>query len=183
MTQVETNKEPPAYVPPKDLETIKLEYELIEFASKATEELVKVARKTKNACAEFCRKVLITYNRCQISASRRLEVLPEHEIFLKQLQEQCNEDEQAIQLVNKFDEEVLKTEIAHAIVSSHLLEDQLLLIPARVVGIKAQAAKHEITIRFLEPSGFENIAADASAWRKFMNEQAEPYQSNYLENF
>ena len=66
----------------------------------------------------------------------------------------------------------LKTEIAHAAMSSHLLEDQLRLIPARVAGIKAQAAKHEITIRFLEPSGFENIVVDANAWRKFMNEQA-----------
>ena len=35
MTLVETNKEPPVDVPPKDLEMIKLEYEMIEFASKA----------------------------------------------------------------------------------------------------------------------------------------------------
>ena len=76
--------------------------------------------------------------------------------------------------MEKLDEEVLKTEIAHAAVSSHLLEDELHLIPARVVGVKAQAAKNEITIRFLEPSGFENIAVDANAWRKFMNEQAGP---------
>ena len=69
---------------------------------------------------------------------------------------------------------MLKTEIAHAAVNSQLLEYQLHLIPVRVVGIKAQAAKHEITIRFLEPSGFENIATDANAWKKFMNEQAEP---------
>ena len=33
MTWLETNKEPPAGVPIKDLETIKLEYELIEFAN------------------------------------------------------------------------------------------------------------------------------------------------------
>ena len=65
---------------------------------------------------------------------------------------------------------MLKTKIAYAIVSSHLLEDQIHLIPTRVAGIKAQAAKHEITIRFLEPSGFENIAADANEWKKFMNE-------------
>ena len=77
--------------------------------------------------------------------------------------------------MKKLDEEVLKTEISHAIVSSHLLEDKLWMIPTRVAGIKAQAAKHEITIRFLEPSGFENIAADANAWRKFMNEKSEPY--------
>ena len=85
-------------------------------------------------------------------------MLSEHEIFLKQLQEQCSEDKWAIQLVEKLDEDVLRIEIAHAAVSSHLLEDQLRLIPTRVEGIKAQAAKHEITIRFLEPSGFENIA-------------------------
>ena len=101
-------------------------------------------------------------------------MLPEHKIFLKQLQEWCNEDEQAIQQVKELDKKVLKTEIAHAIVSSHLLEDQLHLIPARVACVKFQAAKHEITIRFLKPSGFENIAADANAWRKFMNEQARP---------
>ena len=84
---METSKEHPTYVPPKDLEMIKLEYQLIEFASKEAEELVKAVRKTKSACAEFCRRVLLTYNWCQISASRILEVFPEHEIFLKQLQE------------------------------------------------------------------------------------------------
>ena len=41
-----------------------------------------------------------------------------------------------------------------------------------MVNIKSQAAKHEITIIFVEPSGFENIATDANAWNKFMNEKA-----------
>ena len=76
--------------------------------------------------------------------------------------------------MKKLDEEVLQTEIAHAVVSNHVLEYQLRLILARVVGIKAQDARHEITFRFLKPFGFENIAADANAWKKFMNEQAEP---------
>ena len=174
MTWVETSKNPPTDVPPKYLETIKLEYELIEFASKVAEEILKTVKKTKSVCVEFCRRFLLTYNQCHISASRRLEVLSEHEIFLKQLQERCSEDEHAIQLVKRLDEEVLKTEIAHAAVSSHLLEDQLFLIQARAAGIKPQATKHEITIIFLEPSSFENIVANANAWRKFMNEQAEP---------
>ena len=64
---------PPADAPIKDLETVKLEYELIEFKSKATEELVKEVQRMKGVCAKFCRKVLITYNRCQTSAKRRLE--------------------------------------------------------------------------------------------------------------
>ena len=101
-------------------------------------------------------------------------MLLEHEIFLKQLQEICSKDEQALQQVKELDEKILKTKIAHATVSIHLLEDHLCLIPARIEGIKTQAAQHEITIRFLEPSGFENIAAEANAWRKFMNKQAGP---------
>ena len=54
---------------------------------------------------------------------------------------------------------MLKATIAQAAVSSHLLEDQLHLIPARVPNIKSQVAKHEITISFLEPSGFEIVSA------------------------
>ena len=165
------NKEPPTDTPIKDLETIKLEYELIEFASKVAEELVKTMRKTNSACAKFCRRVLLTYNQCQTYARRRLEELPEHEMFLKQLQERCNGDELAIQLVMGLDENVLKTEIAHAAVRNHLLEDQLQLILARVANINAQDAKHEITIKYLEPSSFENIALDANVWKKFMNDQ------------
>ena len=50
MTWLETNKEPLANIPIKDLEMVKLEYELIEFAGKAEEELVKRVK----------RKVLLT---------------------------------------------------------------------------------------------------------------------------
>ena len=87
MTWLETTKEPLADAPIKDLETVKLEYELIEFKSKAAEELVKEVRRTKGVCAEFCRKVLIIYNRCQKYAKRMLEELFDHEGFFKQLQE------------------------------------------------------------------------------------------------
>ena len=68
LTWLETTKEPPANAPIKDLETAKLEYELIEFRSKTTDELVKVVWRTKGVCAELCRKVLTTYNRFQTSA-------------------------------------------------------------------------------------------------------------------
>ena len=90
------------------------------------------------------------------------------------MQEIWQEDEQGIQLVKGLDEKVLKTAIAQAVVSSHLLEYQLHPIPARVVNIKSQVAKHEITIIFLEPSGFKTIATDANVWKKFMNDQVGP---------
>ena len=88
------------------------------------------------------------------------------------MQERWLEDEQSIQLVKGLDERVLKTAIAQAVVSSHLLEDKLQLIPARVANIKSQVAKHEITIRFLEPSGFDTIATDANIWKKLINDVA-----------
>ena len=62
MTWVETNKESTIDTPVKDLEMIKLDYELIDFASNAAEELRKKVKKTKNSCAEFFRRVLLTYN-------------------------------------------------------------------------------------------------------------------------
>ena len=103
---------------------------------------------------------------------KRLEALPEHEMFLKHLQDRCIEDEQAIQQVKELDEKILKTEVEHASVSIHFLEDQLCLIPSRITGVKTEASQHEITIIFLKPSGFENIVVEENIWRKFMNEQA-----------
>ena len=103
-----------------------------------------------------------------------MEELPDYEGFFKQLQERWQEDERSIHLVKGLDEKVLKIAIAQVAVSSHLVEDQIHLIPARMVNIKSQAAKHEITIRFLEPSMFETIATDANVWKKFINDQAGP---------
>ena len=85
MVWVETNKESPADLFVKDQQTLKQEYELMEFASNVTKEFKKTVKKTKTACVEFCRRVLFTYNRCQNFAEKILEVLPEHELFLKHL--------------------------------------------------------------------------------------------------
>ena len=93
-------------------------------------------KKTKTACAEFYWRVFFTYNQCQNSTEKRLEVLPEHEPFLKHLQDRYNEDEQAIQHVKDLDEWILKNEVEHEAVSIHLLKDQLHLIPARIEGVK-----------------------------------------------
>ena len=110
-----------------------------------------------------------------------MEVLLEHELFLKHLHDRYKEDEQAIQQVKDLDEWILKNEVAHATVSIHLLEDQMHLIPTRIDGVKTQAAKYDINMRFLEPSAFESIAEDANAWKKFTNEQDGPSQSNVWE--
>ena len=57
----------------------------MEFASNVIEEFKKIVKKTKTTCAKFCRRVLFTYNQCQTFAEKRLEVLPENELFLKHL--------------------------------------------------------------------------------------------------
>ena len=79
-----------------------------------------------------------------------------------------------IQQLKDLDKQILKNAVAHASVSIHLLEYQLRLILARIEGFRNQDAKYEINIRFLEPSDFESIAAEAQAWKKFINDQAGP---------
>ena len=59
-------------------------------------------------------------------------------------------------------------------VSVQLLEDQIRLSAIIIEVIRNQAAKFEINIRFLEPSEFESIASEASAWKKFLNIQVGP---------
>ena len=73
LTWLETTKEALANAPIKDLETVKLEYELLEFGIKTAEELVKAVRRTKGVYTKFCRKVLTTYICCQTFAKKRLE--------------------------------------------------------------------------------------------------------------
>ena len=90
------------------------------------------------------------------------------------MQVRWQEDELGIQLIKSLDKKVLKTIISQASVRNHLLEYQIRLIPARVANIKAQVAKHEVTIRFLEPSEFETIATDANIWKQFINDVAGP---------
>ena len=79
--------------------------------------------------------------------------------FIEHLQSIYQEDEQEIQQVKDLDEWILKNAVAHAAVSIHLLEDQLRSSPARIEGVKNQAAKYEINNCFLEPSGYEGITA------------------------
>ena len=80
-------------------------------------------KNTKGTCARYCRRVLATYNRCQTSAEKILDVIPEHELFIEHLQNMYQEDEQEIQQVKDLDEWILKNAVAHATVSIHLLED------------------------------------------------------------
>ena len=44
----------------------------------------------------------------------------------------------------------------------------------RIDVVKNQATKYDINIFFLEPSDFESIAAEAQAWKKFINDEARP---------
>ena len=90
--------------------------------------------------------VLSTYNRCQTSVEKRLDVLLEHELFLKHLQDRYQEDEKEIQHVKDLDGWIMKNTAAQAAVSIHLLEYQLCLSPSKIEGVKTQAAKYEINI-------------------------------------
>ena len=60
-----------------------------------------------------------------------------------------------------------------------LLEEQVRLNTARVEAIRNQAEKFKLNIQFLEPSLFEDLAAETAAWKKFLGNQAEPSSQEY----
>ena len=83
--RIETNEETPIELPTKDWHSLKQDYELLEFTINTAEEFKKTVKKTIGACAECCRRVLVTYNRCQVAAKQRLDAIPEHDMFIEQL--------------------------------------------------------------------------------------------------
>ena len=131
-------------------------------------------RKTKGVCTEFFRRLLITYNRCQVEAEQRLDVFPDHNLFVNILQKRYQEEEAKVQHIKSLDDQILRNEVDHSAISVQLLEDQLRLSAARIEAIKNHAAKFKINIQFLEPCTFEGIASEALAWNKFLNTQAGP---------
>ena len=135
------------------------------------------AQRTKGVCTEFCRKVLTNYNRYQTYSKKRIDELPKYEEHLKQLHAQWREDELSIQLIKSMDEREIKNAISQAAVNNHLLEYQLRLLPSRKANIKSQVAKYEFIVRFIEPSEFKTIVADANTWDQFINEVARPTQN------
>ena len=87
MARLEENDEVPAELPSKDRQTLKQDHDLLEFAISTAEEFKKADRKTKGACTKFFRRLLITYNQCQVEAEQRLDAFPDHILFVEILQQ------------------------------------------------------------------------------------------------
>ena len=62
MARLEANEEPPADLPSKDQQALRQDYDLLEFSINTAEEFKKAVKKTKGACVEFFKRLLITYN-------------------------------------------------------------------------------------------------------------------------
>ena len=174
MARLEANEETPIDLPSKYQQALRQDYDLLEFAINTAGEFKKVVKNTKGSCVEFFMRLFIMYNLFQVESKQRMDTFPEHSLFLEMLQRRYQEDGQRIQHIKDLNELTLRNEVAHSVVSVQLLEDQLRLSAARIEVIRNQAAKFEINIHFLEPYEFKNIASKASAWKKFLNIQAEP---------
>ena len=174
ITRVEDDTEVPAELLVKDKQALKRDHDLIEFAVNTAEDFQKTVKKTKGACAEFFRRALVTYNRCQAEAEQRLYEFPDHDAFAEMLQKRQQDEEAKVQCIRAIDEQILRNEIGHTAISIQLLEEQVRLNTARVEAIRNQAENFELNIQFLEPHSFEGLAAEAAAWRKFLENQAGP---------
>ena len=67
LARLEANEETPVDLPAKDQQGLRQDYDLLEFSINTAEEFKKTAKKTKGACTYFCRRLLITYNHCQVA--------------------------------------------------------------------------------------------------------------------
>ena len=84
--RLEANEENAVDLLAKDQQGLRQDYDLLEFFINKAEEFKKDVNKTKGACTEFCRRLLITYNHCQIAAEQRMDTFPDHNLFLEMLQ-------------------------------------------------------------------------------------------------
>ena len=73
---MESNEEIAVDLPAKDQHSLKQDYDLLEFAINTAQEFKKTVKKTRGACTEYRRRVLVTYKRCQVAAEQRLDALP-----------------------------------------------------------------------------------------------------------
>ena len=85
MVRLEANEEIPTNLPAKDQQGLRQDYDLLEFSINTAEEFKKVVKKTKGACTKFCRRLLITYIRCQVAAEQRMDTFPYHNLFAEML--------------------------------------------------------------------------------------------------
>ena len=83
MERLENNEEAPTELPSKDRQALKQDYDLLDFSINTAKEFKKAVRKTKGACTKFFRRLLITYNRFQVEAERRMDAFPNHNLFVE----------------------------------------------------------------------------------------------------
>ena len=100
-------------------------------------------------CAEFYKKRFLTHNKCQIPSPSKFKDFPDKEQHLKFVQYRFLEDEQNILKMEVIKEEDVKTWIAQASVSSHLLEYLYKLTPPKVIEVESQLVVHEVIVRLL----------------------------------
>ena len=123
---------------------------------------------------DFYIKMLTTHNRCQTSASKRIQEFPDQEGHLKYLQDRLQEDEISIQQIKGITEKVVKNWVAQASVSNFFLEDLLRVTPPKAAEIKSQLDIHEVTVRLLEPIDFKTIVVEDNAWKEFIGGSVGP---------
>ena len=71
MARLESKEETPTNLPVKNKQGLRQDYDLLEFAINIAEEFKKDVKKTKGACTEFCRRLLIMYNHFQVAAEKK----------------------------------------------------------------------------------------------------------------
>ena len=62
------------HFPKKTTDNLKIEFELMDFSSKAATRLIVVVEKTLDMCMDFYKRMLIKHNICQTSAEKESNI-------------------------------------------------------------------------------------------------------------
>ena len=84
-------------MPQKTTKNLKIEFELMDFSSKADAILTVGVEKTLERCMDFYKRMLMAHNRCQTSMEKMIHEFLGHEEHLKYFQDKLQEDELSIQ--------------------------------------------------------------------------------------
>ena len=114
----------------------------------------------------------LVHNKFQTSSASNIKYFPDKDQHLNYLHDRLDEHEQRIQKIEGISDEVVKSWIAQASISNHLLEDLYRVTPPKMAEVESQLAVHEVTVRLLEPVDYRTIIKEANSWGEYISRPA-----------
>ena len=145
-----------------------MELVVLDFSGKEAARLNTTIKKTVEKCKELYKKMYITHNRFQVSATTQVQNFPDKDQHLKNLQDKLQTNKQSIQKIESIGKKSIRIQVVQASIHKYLFEELLMQSSPKVKEIESHLAKHEVTTQLLNPVDYRVINAEAAAWNFFI---------------